>query len=48
MNATTLTLPSSHVAMLAQPQKVADFILEAAASAASVKSGSASEVAVLA
>jgi pimeloyl-ACP methyl ester carboxylesterase len=32
MNAKTLTLPSSHVAMLAQPQKVADFIIEAAAS----------------
>ncbi len=32
MNAKTLTVPSSHVAMLAQPQKVADFIIEAAAS----------------
>jgi len=37
MNAKTLTLPSSHVAMLAQPQKVADFIIEAAASAASTQ-----------
>ena len=46
MNATTLTVTSSHVAMLAQPQKVADFIIEAAASAASVKSDSLSEVAV--
>jgi len=27
-----LTLPTSHVAMLAQPEKVADFIVEAAAS----------------
>lgn len=33
MNAKTLTLPSSHVAMVSQPQKVADFIIEAAASA---------------
>jgi len=32
MGATTLTLPTSHVAMLAQPQKVADFIAQAAAS----------------
>jgi len=32
MGATTLTLPTSHVAMLAQPEKVADFIVEAAAS----------------
>jgi pimeloyl-ACP methyl ester carboxylesterase len=46
MNATTLTVPSSHVAMLAQPQKVADFIIEAAASVASVKSDSLSDVAV--
>jgi pimeloyl-ACP methyl ester carboxylesterase len=37
MNAKTLTLPTSHVAMLAQPQKVADFIIEAAASAASTQ-----------
>ena len=29
MNATTLTLPSSHVPMLSQPDKVADFILKA-------------------
>jgi pimeloyl-ACP methyl ester carboxylesterase len=32
MEAKTLTLPSSHVAMLAQPQKVADFVMEAASS----------------
>jgi hypothetical protein len=32
--------------MLAQPEKVADFIIEAAASATTVKSGSVSEVAV--
>jgi pimeloyl-ACP methyl ester carboxylesterase len=30
IKATTLTLPSSHVPMLSQPQKVADFIAEAA------------------
>jgi pimeloyl-ACP methyl ester carboxylesterase len=35
MNARTLTVASSHVAMLAQPEKVADFIIEAAAAAAS-------------
>jgi len=29
MKATTLTLPSSHVPMLSQPDKVADFILKA-------------------
>jgi len=33
MNAKTLTLPSSHVAMLSQPEKVAEFVIEAAASA---------------
>jgi hypothetical protein len=38
MNAKTLTLPSSHVPMLSQPQKVADFIIEAAASAVSIMS----------
>jgi hypothetical protein len=27
-----LTLPTSHVPMLSQPQKVADFVVEAAAS----------------
>jgi hypothetical protein len=27
-----LTLPTSHVAMLAQPEQVADFMVEAAAS----------------
>jgi pimeloyl-ACP methyl ester carboxylesterase len=32
MGATTLTLASSHVAMLSQPEKVADFMIEAAAS----------------
>jgi pimeloyl-ACP methyl ester carboxylesterase len=32
MRAKTLTLPTSHVPMLSQPQKVADFIIEAAAS----------------
>jgi pimeloyl-ACP methyl ester carboxylesterase len=32
MGATTLTLPTSHLPMLAQPQKVADFVIEAAAS----------------
>jgi len=32
MGAKTLTLPTSHVAMLAQPAKVADFMIEAAAS----------------
>ena len=32
MGAKILTVPSSHVAMLAQPDKVADFVIEAAAS----------------
>ena len=32
MNAKTLTVSSSHVAMLAQPQKVAAFIMDAAVS----------------
>ena len=32
MGAKTLTLATSHVAMLAEPQKVADFMIEAAAS----------------
>jgi pimeloyl-ACP methyl ester carboxylesterase len=32
MGAKILTLPSSHVAMLAKPQEVAKFIAEAAAS----------------
>lgn len=31
MGATTLTLPTSHVAMLAKPKEVADFIVQAAA-----------------
>ena len=32
MGAKTLTVPSSHVPMLSEPQKVADFIIEAASS----------------
>jgi pimeloyl-ACP methyl ester carboxylesterase len=32
MGAKTLTLPTSHLAMLAQPEKVANFVIEAAAS----------------
>jgi pimeloyl-ACP methyl ester carboxylesterase len=32
MGAKTLTLPTSHLPMLSQPQKVADFVIEAAAS----------------
>jgi pimeloyl-ACP methyl ester carboxylesterase len=32
MGAKTLTLPTSHVPMLSQPQKVADFVIEAAGS----------------
>jgi pimeloyl-ACP methyl ester carboxylesterase len=32
MGAKTLTLATSHLAMLAQPEKVADFVIEAAAS----------------
>lgn len=32
MGATTLTLPTSHVPMLSQPEKVAEFMVEAAAS----------------
>jgi hypothetical protein len=32
MNAKTLSLPTSHLPMLSQPQKVADFVIEAAAS----------------
>jgi pimeloyl-ACP methyl ester carboxylesterase len=32
MGAKTLTVPTSHLAMLAQPEKVADFVIEAAAS----------------
>jgi pimeloyl-ACP methyl ester carboxylesterase len=32
MGAKTLTLPTSHVPMLSQPEKVADFMSEAAAS----------------
>jgi pimeloyl-ACP methyl ester carboxylesterase len=43
MNAKTLTLPTSHVATLAQPQEVADFIIEAAASAASTQAPALAE-----
>jgi hypothetical protein len=32
MGAKTLTLPTSHLAMLSQPEKVANFVIEAAAS----------------
>lgn len=32
MGATTLTLPTSHVPMLSQPERVAEFVIEAAAS----------------
>jgi hypothetical protein len=32
MGAKVLTLPTSHVPMLSQPQKVADFVIAAAAS----------------
>jgi pimeloyl-ACP methyl ester carboxylesterase len=46
MNAKTLTVPSSHVAMLAQPEKVADFIIEAAASAASLETSAMREATV--
>jgi pimeloyl-ACP methyl ester carboxylesterase len=46
MNAKTLTVPSSHVAMLAQPEKVADFIIEAAASSASLETSAMSEATV--
>jgi hypothetical protein len=31
MGAQTITLPTSHVAMLAKPKEVADFIIRAAA-----------------
>jgi len=34
MGAKTLTLPTSHLPMLSQPEKVADFVIEAAASLA--------------
>jgi pimeloyl-ACP methyl ester carboxylesterase len=46
MNAKTLTLPSSHVAMLAHPQKVADFIIEAATSALSTQTSEMAEATV--
>ena len=32
MGAKTLTLPSSHLPMLSQPEKLADFVIDAAAS----------------
>jgi pimeloyl-ACP methyl ester carboxylesterase len=48
MNAKTLTVASSHVAMLAQPQKVADFIIEAAGSALANQTAALSEVVVTA
>jgi hypothetical protein len=32
MGAKTISLPTSHVAMLAKPKEVAEFIIEAAAS----------------
>jgi hypothetical protein len=35
MKATTLSLPTSHVAMLARPKEVAQFIIDAAASLSS-------------
>ncbi len=41
MGATTLTLPTSHVAMLAKPKEVADFIAEAVVSIGSTKTSSA-------
>jgi pimeloyl-ACP methyl ester carboxylesterase len=46
MNAKTLTLSSSHVPMLSQPQKVADFIIEAAASVVLTETPVESEVTV--
>jgi pimeloyl-ACP methyl ester carboxylesterase len=41
MNSKTLTVPSSHVAMLSQPEKVADFIVEAASSIGASKTATA-------
>ena len=41
MNSRTLTLPSSHVPMLSQPDKVADFIVEAASSIGASKTATA-------
>jgi len=35
MNAKTLSLPTSHVAMLAKPKEVAEFIVDAVASVGS-------------
>jgi pimeloyl-ACP methyl ester carboxylesterase len=46
MNAKTLTLPSSHVPMLSQPQRVADFIIEAAASIVSTQTPEMAEATV--
>jgi pimeloyl-ACP methyl ester carboxylesterase len=40
MGATTLTLPTSHVAMLSQPDKVADFVIQAATSFGAHAAGS--------
>ncbi len=40
MRAKTLTLASSHVAMLAKPKEVADFIIEASASVNAVRAAS--------
>jgi hypothetical protein len=37
MSARTLTLPSSHVPMLSQPEKVAELIIEAASSLCSAQ-----------
>jgi hypothetical protein len=39
MNARTLTLPTSHVAMLAKPKEVAGFIADAATGSQSYSSG---------
>src|SRR5258708_37708925 len=41
MNSKTLTVPSSHVPMLSQPEKVADFIVEAASSIGASKTATA-------
>jgi pimeloyl-ACP methyl ester carboxylesterase len=43
MGAKTLTLPTSHVAMIAEPRKVADFMAEAATSLGPSSAGSAPE-----
>lgn len=41
INAKTLTLPTGHLPMLSQPQKVADFIVEAAASLPAISAATA-------